>query len=287
MPEMKRNLKDSVFTYLFSDPRYARELYVYLHPEDADVQEEEIKLVTKVNVLANGQYNDLGLQVRDRLIILMEAQSEFSRNIPLRLLLYLAATYREYITEHKLYLHSAKAVTIPRAELYVVYTGAQKDVPQVLRLSELCGGTSDVEVTVNVLRGGDSSILGQYVEFCQIADQQRKRYGRTKEAIKETIRICQEREVLIPFLASRRKEVIDMMELLFSQEEMWEMGLKEKAWEARQQGRKETGALYGALLDILVPLNRVSELQAAAKDDAKLLALADEFGLAVKFGLKS
>lgn len=78
-----------------------------------------------------------------------------------------------------------------------------------------------------------------------------------------------------------------MMELLFSQEEIWEMGLKEKAWEARQQGRKETGALYGALLDILVPLNRVSELQAAAKDDAKLLALAGEFGLAVKFGLKS
>ncbi len=94
-----------------------------------------------------------------------------------------------------------------------------------------------------------------------------------------------------------------MMELLFSQEEIWEMGLKEKAREARQQGRqegrregrqegrqkgrKEASALYGALLDLLVPLNRVAELQAAAKDDAKLLALADEFGLTAKFGLKS
>ena len=78
-----------------------------------------------------------------------------------------------------------------------------------------------------------------------------------------------------------------MMELLFSQEEIWEMGLKENAREARQQGRKETGELYGALLDILVPLNRVAELQAAAKDEAKLLALADEFGLVVKYGLKS
>ncbi len=82
-----------------------------------------------------------------------------------------------------------------------------------------------------------------------------------------------------------------MMELLFSQEEIWEMGLKDKAREARQEGRqkgrKETSALYGALLDLLVPLNRVAELQAAAKDDAKLLALADEFGLTAKFGLKS
>lgn len=46
MPEMKRNVKGSVFTYLFSDPRYARELYLYLHPEDMDVSEEECKIVT-------------------------------------------------------------------------------------------------------------------------------------------------------------------------------------------------------------------------------------------------
>lgn len=46
MPEMKRNVKDSVFTYLFSDPRYARELYLYLHPEDTSVTEADCKLVT-------------------------------------------------------------------------------------------------------------------------------------------------------------------------------------------------------------------------------------------------
>ena len=40
MPEMKRTVKDSVFTCLFSDPKYARELYLYLHPEDPDVTED-------------------------------------------------------------------------------------------------------------------------------------------------------------------------------------------------------------------------------------------------------
>ena len=45
MPEIKRTIKDSVFTYLFSQPEYARELYLNLHPEDQDVTEEDIKLM--------------------------------------------------------------------------------------------------------------------------------------------------------------------------------------------------------------------------------------------------
>ena len=77
MPEMKRTVKDSVFTYLFSDPKYACELYQYLHPEDTSVTEQDCKLVTIQNILSNGQYNDLGLLIRDTLIILAEAQSTF------------------------------------------------------------------------------------------------------------------------------------------------------------------------------------------------------------------
>lgn len=57
------------------------------------------------------------------------------------------------------------------------------DVPDVLRLSDLCGGPGSVEVSVQVLRGGDDSILGQYVEFCQVADEQRTIHGLTKTAI--------------------------------------------------------------------------------------------------------
>ena len=173
-----------------------RELYLYLHPEDQDVSEAECKLVTTENILSVGQYNDLGIQVRDRLILLVEAQSTFSVNIPLRMLMYLAATYKEYAT---------KAVTVPRAELYVVYTGTKDDVPDVLLLSDVCGGAGSVEVSVQVLRGGDDSILGQYVEFCQVADEQRAVHGLTKTAIQETMRICQERAILVPFLTARRK----------------------------------------------------------------------------------
>ena len=283
MPEMKRTFKDSVFTYLFSDPKYMRELYLYLHPEDADVREDEFQLVTTENILSVGQYNDLGIQVRDKLILLVEAQSVFSVNIPLRMLMYLAATYKEYVAKHELSLYSTKAVTVPLAELYVVYTGTKDDVPEVLRLSDLCGGRGSAEVEVTVLRGGDDSILGQYVAFCKIADEQRKAYGLTKTAIQETMRICRERGVLTPFLAARRKEVIDIMELLFSQEEIREMDRREARREGQQEGRREGAeerdTLYSELLRRLEPLGRVSELLAAIADKAKLAALAQEFGL--------
>ena len=87
MAEMKRSVKDSVFTYLFKQPEYTRQLYLALHPEDTDVKESDFKLVTLENVLTTGFYNDLGIQVRNRLILLVEAQSTFSVNIALRMLL--------------------------------------------------------------------------------------------------------------------------------------------------------------------------------------------------------
>ena len=281
MPEMKRTFKDSVFTYLFSDPKYMRELYLYLHPEDSDIREDEFQLVTTENILSVGQYNDLGIQVRDKLILLVEAQSIFSVNIPLRMLMYLAATYKEYVTAHELSLYSAKAVTVPLAELYVVYTGTRADIPETLHLSDLCRSRGSVEVDVTVLRGGDDSILGQYVEFCQIADGQRKLHGLTRTTIQETMRICQEKGVLTPFLVSRRKEVVDIMEMLFSQEEVWEMTKKEIAREAKQEGRQEVTALYSELQRRLDPLGRVGELLSAIADTSKLAALAQEFGLKI------
>ena len=307
MPEMKRTVKDSVFSCLFGDPKYACELYRYLHPEDSGVTEEDCKLITIENILADGQYNDLGLQIRETLIILSEAQSTFSRNLPIRFLLYTARSYKKYIDEHSLRLYSSKAVALPKVELYMIYTGPKQDVPDVLRLSDLCGGEGSIEVTVKILRGGDSSIVGQYVEFCKISDEQRGIYGLTREAIQETIRICLERGILVPFLRSRREEVIDIMELLFNQEEVWNLerqaiardarlegrreGRLEGRLEGRQEGRREgrqEGRLeghqeginfYNELIKRLAAVGRIGELTAAATDSSKLSALAKEFGL--------
>ena len=239
MPMPKRDIKDSVFTFLFSDLEYTKQLYLSLHPEDTEIRDEDFKLVTLENILAIGQYNDLGFQVRDKLILLVEAQSTFSPNIPLRMLMYLAKTYNEYIEEHQLSLYREKKVSIPRPELYVIYTG-EKEAPDILRLSDMYEGSGSADLAVRVLRDGQpGDILSQYVDFCQVANEQVSLYGRTDEALMSTIQICQERGILVPFLDCRKKEVVDIMTRLFSQEKAWEMELAAHAREEREEGRKE------------------------------------------------
>lgn len=287
MPDMKRSIKDSMFSFIFEQPEYMRKLYLSIHPEDKDVEESDLKLVTLANILTTGIYNDLGILVRDKLILMVEAQSTFSENLALRLLMYLAETYKEYVEEHRLNLYSSAAVTVPRPELYVVYTGDKQDVPDVLRLSDLYQGLGHVELEVKVLRGDaeeESDILRQYVRFCKIADQQRKLWGPTLHAVEETIQICLEENILAPLLSLRRKEVSDIMVVLYDQEKVMEihdynvakaaekagreLGKQEGKQEGRQEGRQEG---IQATLAVLRGFNASVEM--ATKQ------LVDHFGL--------
>ena len=172
--------------------------------------------------------------------MLVEAQSKFSVNIALRMLLYLAATYKEYVEEQKLDLYGSKLVSIPRPELYMVYTGAPRQLPEILRLSDMYNGSGGAEIEIKVLKNtGAGNIVDQYIRFCEISDEQRKQYGYTMKAVEETLRICCEDNILMPFLASRQKEVQDIMVTLFNQERVTEIHEYNLMKEARQQGWQE------------------------------------------------
>ncbi len=280
---MNREIKDSVFSRIFQEPEYQVELYTALHPEDKNISQESIELVTLKSILMNGMYNDLGLMIRDLLIFLMEAQSTFSWNIALRVFMYLATTYKEYVSKHKLDIYATKSIQIPRPELYVLYTGGKKVVPDVIKLSDLfIGGiTGDAELYVKVLRyRGTNDIIDQYVRFCNIADEQRKLYGFTQKAAHETIRICISNGILVSFLRSREKEVIQIMDMLFSQEEITrlhevnlvrdaeEKGLIKGRTEGRTEGRME-GQEEGR--ENTIPA-LIRELRAQGMDKAQITA---------------
>ena len=114
------------------------------------------------------------------------------------------------------------------------------DVPEVLHLSDLYEGEGGVDLEVKVLRGtGNGDIVDQYVRFCQIADAKREQYGRTSEAIEETLRECQAKGILVPFLKAREKEVAEIMVTLFNQQKVMEIHDYHVALEAREDGLKE------------------------------------------------
>ena len=228
----KHKIKDSVFTNLFKDKKYLFQLYKVLHPEDTNATEEQLTYVTIENILINGLYNDLGFMVGNRLVILTEAQSTWSVNIIIRVLLYLAQTYHDYLALTKQPLYSSKQVQIPEPELYVIYTGDRSERPAEISLSKDFFGGRECAVDVKVKmiydgtiskETGEGDIINQYVFFTKICNEQVKLYGRTKKAILETIRICKDRNVLREYLESREKEVVDIMMVLYDQEEAIQM----------------------------------------------------------------
>ena len=113
---------------------------------------------------------------------------------------------------------------LPKPELYVIYTGNRKDRPKELQLSkEFFPDATDLalDVKVKMIYGdNEDDIIGQYVLFTKVYDEQRKLHGRTQKAIEETIRICKERNVLKEYLESREGEVVTMMMTLFDHEQI-------------------------------------------------------------------
>ena len=233
-----RAIKDSVFRDLFETPQYLLELYKALHPEDETATEADLGNVTIKHVMFGKPYNDLGFTVRDRLLVMVEAQSTWSVNIVVRVLLYLAETWNEHINATNQSSYSSTKLKLPEPEFYVIYTGKRAGHPEYLALSEefLPSKLGNLELKVKVLYGDDTDdIIGQYVMFTKVVDEQIKEKGQTEEAVLEAIRICKDRNVLRSYLESREKEVVGIMLGLFDQERQTEIYAQQQTRETQKK----------------------------------------------------
>ena len=206
----KRKIRDSVFTNLFQEKKYLLQLYKALHPEDTEVTEDEIADITLKHVLVDADYNDLGFSVGDRLMVLVESQSTWTMNIIIRALMYLMQTYHDYFRRTKQNLYGSKKVKMPKPELYVIFTGERKAIPDTITLSKDFFDEAEIAVDAKIkvlYQENAEDIIGQYIIFCKVYQEQRKCYGNTREAVTETIRICKDRNVLKEYLESREKEL--------------------------------------------------------------------------------
>ncbi len=276
-PGSKWTAKASVFTALFSESSYMYQLYRALHPEDDKTTEEELLLVTLESHLLNQQYNDLGFMVRNRLIILIEAQSTWSENIVVRVLLYVVQTWFKYIKRYGLDIYGEKKIKLPEPELYVIYTGsgAQRK-PRSISLREAFfeGKKVSVECEVKVLSDGKKGdIINQYVRFCHVFDEQVKIHGRTRKAVEETIRICRDEHVLEEYLERQREEVIDIMMVLFDEETIMKNHDASVERRGEERGQKESADL----INYLWSNGRGEEAKRAANDEELLHKLLVEY----------
>ena len=216
---VRRDYKNSVFIDVFGRDEYQLQLFQTLHPEMTDVTTADITTITLKQVVTNHQYNDLAFLVRDKLMLFVEAQSTWSPNILIRILLYLADTLQEYIHDRSMDIHSETKLKLPEPEFYVIYTG-MKAVPERITLCRDFFGNPNLrmDLQARVITAETQDIIGQYIIFCHVLDHQRRLHGYTREAVQEAIRICKDRGVLVRYLNEREKEVVNIMIMLFDQE---------------------------------------------------------------------
>ncbi|MBQ8036208.1 MAG: hypothetical protein IJ268_04385, partial [Proteobacteria bacterium] len=190
--QARHGTKDSVFTHLFSIPKYQLQLYKTLHPEDKHVKVSDIETITKKCVVAQHEHNDLGILVKDTLMILVEAQSSWSPNIVIRLMSYAVQSLMDYFEEREVFLYGNSKAVCPRIELYAIYTGQRTDEPETLTFKELFFAADercDLDATVHMIyyKTDKTDIINQYIMFCRVFNEQIKLFGYTETALKETL----------------------------------------------------------------------------------------------------
>ena len=240
----KRTAKNSVFLDLFQDKKNLLELYKTLHPEDTDTTEDTLDIVTIDNVLTDNLYNDLGIMAgNSRLLLLLEAQASWTVNILIRILLYLAQSYHEYFERTSQSLYKSRKVKMPKPELYIIFTGNKGRKPDTLLLSKEFFDSADIDIEVRakvIYESDTEDIINQYIIFCKVFDEQRKLYGMTEQTVKETIRICKDRNILKGYLMSREVEVVTIMMSLFDNEQIMKTYLKDAANTAAYEADRAT-----------------------------------------------
>ncbi|MDE6087427.1 MAG: hypothetical protein K2G25_03485 [Oscillospiraceae bacterium] len=269
----KRKSKDSVFVDLFTDKNYVFQLYQELHPEDTHVTIDDSDVQTIKSVLVNTLYNDLGFLVKDRFVILVEAQSIWNPNITIRILFYLAETYRRYLHDTVQSEHSGTKVHLPKPDLYVVYSG-DEDVPDVVSLNEdfFCGD-APVDIKVRVLKKTDETICGQYIK---VFNEQRKLHDNKLTCAQETIRICIEQGYLATYLKAHEKEAVTMMAELFDEEYL--RGQYNKSRDKEMLAEGETKGILNTLAD-LVKKGLLTLTQAAEQANMSVSEFETKAGL--------
>lgn len=153
-----------------------------------------------------------------------------------------------------------------------------------------------------MLYGDDKeNIIGQYVTFSKVFDEQRKQHGWTREAVLETIKICKDKNILKEYLESRESEVIDIMMTLYDEEKIMrtrenrirqeerekgiQTGIQQGIQTGIQQGIQagiQTGKVAGEemmleLIQKLIENNRFEDIPLIKKDKAYRQKLYKEY----------
>jgi predicted transposase YdaD len=244
--------KDSLFSFLFSDPDILRELYCAL--ENVSLSENvPVTINTLSDVLFIERVNDISFEIGGKLVVLIEHQSTINPNMSVRLLLYISRIYEKIIGEKNIY--TTKAITIPRPEFFVLYNGkAAYPDQKTIRLSDAFESTValgfpekespalELEVKVININEGRNELIAKkcktlegYMGFIGKVRELEKGSEDREETMRKAVLYCRDNDILKEFLEKNGTEVMNMLMTEWKMED----ALAVRYEEGREEGREE------------------------------------------------
>ena len=220
-----------------------KELYVFLHPEDKDITENDLRVYTISNTFTNSIINDLGILARNTMIILAEAQSRWSINILPRSFEYLAETFNRYVYDTNQSIYGTKKLVLPKPELYVISTDDKKinDTEISFQKEFFNGEDCAVEIKIKVITLKNAGkVIKEYIQFTKILNKNNKKIGYNKESIIATVDYCIKHNILKDYLIENRKEVYNIMISIYDQKTATELYGREQFAEGKKEGMIES-----------------------------------------------
>ncbi|GHV37090.1 hypothetical protein AGMMS49546_03870 [Spirochaetia bacterium] len=246
--------KDSLFSWLFSDPDTLRELYSAIEgiPVDPALP---ITINTLEDVLYMDRMNDISFEIAGKLVVLIEHQSTINPNMALRLLMYVARIYEKIIGSKKIY--SVKKLLIPQPEFIVLYNGRDPYPDKsILKLSDSFEDPASLglikdsppvlELTVkvyNINEGRNEAIargcqrLFWYSAFVAKAREFEKTASDKETAMKMTINYCIKQDIMKEILEANASEVVNMLLTEWNWDDAKEVWQEEGREEGREEGQ--------------------------------------------------
>ena len=236
----KRNIKDSLFCNYFSYPKHVLALSHDLYP-DTIITLKDIEILTIHRVLTNGTYNDLGFQIGDRLIVLVEAQSTWSVNILIRAMDYITYTYKRYLWRSRQNTNNTTKVHLPKVDFYIVYTGKPLDFPTQISLErefEIEGNAMEIRARVITLTD-EMTVLNQYILACKTLDKHLLAAKTEQDralALKAAVYECIAKGYLKEYFEEHLEEVLAMLAQYYRDIDFIEAGRLIELEDARNEG---------------------------------------------------
>lgn len=256
----KRTYKDSLFRHIFNDKRRLARLYESL--TGRKVAPRDIAITTLRGVFFNDIKNDISFRIGDRDIILMEHQSSWNPNMPLRMLWYVAKLYSRQLDSQEV-VYRSRLIPI----FYVFYNGNQDESDyQKLRLSDaFAHAANTLELTVdcyNINYSAKNKLLDSCYElryysiFVQKVRDGIQNGLELRTAIRQAITYCKTHDLMADYFQKNESEVFNMVNFKWDQKRALEVAKEDGVaiGEARGEARGKLLGERNAMMKVALSL---------------------------------